>query len=68
MMLSKESLDKFGKFFLKKAKTMKMEISGNFGEGVVLVTGIHNLSQYGGNIYMGINLKYVPNKIGRAHV
>jgi hypothetical protein len=62
MNLSQESLNKFGKFFLKKAKTIKMEIAGRFGEGVVSITGIHNLSQYGGNIYIEINLKYTPNK------
>ena len=62
MNLSQESLNKFGKFFFKKAKNIKMQIAGRFGEGVVSITGIHNLSQYGGNIYIEINLKYTPNK------
>jgi len=55
-----ELLDKVGKLFLSKAKTKKIDIDGDFGKGQIVVTGIHSITKYGKNIFLEVNVKYVP--------
>ena len=62
MALPQESLDRIAKVIFNKVKGTKMPISGNFGEGEVVITKVECKNFGSSTMEIMVNLKYIQTK------